>query len=296
VANLVVIVGATATGKTDLALDVAERLEGVIVNADALQLYKGMDIGTAKVPVDQRRGIEHHMIDLLEVTEESSVAGYQAKAREVIDKFLAEDRSVVVVGGSGLYITALLDSLEFPDTNPEVRERLIRESEEVGGAVLYARLKELDPLAAVAIPAANTRRVIRALEVIEITGKPFTATLPRAGDSYYPQAKQFGIVRSTVELEKRIALRTRTMWDNGLIEEVKRLDAAGLRHGKTARAALGYAQALAQLDGIFDEELAIEATTFATKKYAKRQRTWFKRDQRITWMSEPDANAVLASL
>jgi tRNA dimethylallyltransferase len=293
--HVVVIVGATATGKSDLALDVAERLDAVIVNADAMQLYRGMDIGTAKLPESERRGIPHLMIDMLAVTEEASVAVYQEQARAFIDQHLAEDRSVVVVGGSGLYITALLDSLEFPGTDPAVRERLTREAEELGGAAMYERLKQLDPLAAAAILPGNTRRVVRALEVIEITGQPFTATLPKAGESYYPQARQFGIARSTGDLEKRIAQRTKLMWEQGLIDEVKRLDAQGLREGRTARAALGYAQALAQIDGMLTESQAIEATTVATRKFAKRQRTWFKRDQRITWLDAPDAAAVVAA-
>lgn len=294
--HLVVIVGATATGKSDLALDVAERLDAVVVNADAMQLYRGMDIGTAKVPESERRGIPHLMIDLLDVTEEASVAVYQQQARAVIDGHLGEGKSVVVVGGSGLYITALLDSLEFPGTDPEVRERLTREAEEFGAAAMHQRLQQQDPLAAAAILPGNTRRVIRALEVIEITGQPFTATLPKAGDSYYPQARQFGIARATHDLEKRIAQRTSAMWATGLIDEVTRLDVAGLRQGKTARAALGYAQALAQVDGLLSQEQAIEATTAATRKFAKRQRTWFKRDARITWLDQPDAQALLSAL
>ena len=294
--HLIFIVGPTASGKSQLAIDVAQKLDAVIINADASQLYRGMDIGTAKVPVDERGGIPHLLIDVLDVTEEASVAQYQEQARALIDEHLGKDQSVVVVGGSGLYIKAVIDPLEFPGTDTAIRDRLIAEANEFGAEAMYARLQEKDPVAAVAILPGNTRRVIRALEVIEMTGQPFTATLPRDGQAHYPQAKQYGIAVPTGELEKRITQRTEKMWADGLIDEVRHLETLGLRQGRTASTALGYAQALAQLDGLLSEEGAIAATTGATKKFAKRQRTWFKRDERIKWLELPTPEVILADL
>jgi tRNA dimethylallyltransferase len=290
--TLTVVVGPTASGKSDLALDLAQKQNAIIVNADALQLYRGMDIGTAKLSVKERRGIPHEMIDLLDVTEEAAVAAYQTQAREVIDSSLERGQSVVIVGGSGLYIKAILDPLVFPDTDPVVRDRLNAEAEEVGAAVMHQRLATLDPAAAAAIIPANVRRVVRALEVIEITGQPFTATLPREDQTHYPQARQIGIQLPAEELEARIAQRTISMWERGLIDEVRALDQRGLREGKTASRALGYAQALAEIDGRMSHAEAIVSTSLATRQYAKRQWTWFKRDQRIEWITRADAALI----
>ena len=292
--TLYVIVGATATGKTNLALDLAERIGGEIINADSMQLYRGMDIGTAKLPPGHRRGIPHHLLDLLEVTEDSSVASYQALARTTIDSLLAKDTPVVVVGGTGLYVKAILDELEFPATDPDVRAKIAAEADRLGGEIMHERLAKLDPAAAAAIPRENIRRVVRALEVIELTGKPFTANLPKSGETRYPHAMQFGLVMDRENLRERIDHRVEMMWSEGFVDEVRSLTAKGLKEGKTARAALGYAQILAFLEGKMTEEEAKEETKRATRQYARRQETWFSRDERITWL-KPEPNSNLAA-
>lgn len=282
--TLIIIGGATASGKSALALDVAEQIGAEIVNADSMQLYKGMDIGTAKIPVSDRRGIVHHMLDTLEITQENSVADYQIQARTIVDQLLVRGIPVVVVGGTGLYIKALVDELNFPDRDPAVRERLFAEAEASGAAAMHQRLKTFDPEAAALIPEQNVRRVIRALEVIEITGEPYAASLPRDEESYYPKAIQFAISVDRELLNKRIEQRVLHMWDSGFVAEVERLAERGLREGRTARAAIGYAQVLAALDGHISMESALEETIISTRQYARRQRTWFGRDPRITWL------------
>ena len=282
--TLIFIVGATATGKSDLAIRVAQKLQGEVVNADSMQLYKGMDIGTAKLSKNERQGIEHHLIDILEVTEDSSAAQYQALARAKIDELLLKRIPTIVVGGTGLYVKSILDDLNFPDTNEEVRARLQRECESIGALALHAKLAKLDPAAAAAIPAQNSRRVIRALEVIELTGRPFTANLPRQGSSRYPDAKQFGLVMDREKLSDVISNRVERMWEKGFVAEVRELLAKGLREGKTARAALGYSQIIRFLDGELSEIEAQEDTKRATRQYSRRQETWFSRDNRITWL------------
>lgn len=282
--TLIFIVGATATGKSDLAIKVAQKLQGEVVNADSMQLYKGMDIGTAKLSKNERQGIEHHLIDILEVTEDSSAAQYQALARAKIDELLLKRIPTIVVGGTGLYVKSILDDLNFPDTNEEVRARLQRECESIGALALHAKLAKLDPAAAAAIPAQNSRRVIRALEVIELTGRPFTANLPRQGSSRYPDAKQFGLVMDREKLSDLISNRVERMWEKGFVAEVRELLAKGLREGKTARAALGYSQIIRFLDGELSEIEAQEDTKRATRQYSRRQETWFSRDNRITWL------------
>jgi len=282
--TLIFIVGATATGKSDLAIKVAQKLQGEVVNADSMQLYKGMDIGTAKLSKNERQGIEHYLIDILEVTEDSSAAQYQALARAKIDELLLKRIPTIVVGGTGLYVKSILDDLNFPDTNEEVRARLQRECESIGALALHAKLAKLDPAAAAAIPAQNSRRVIRALEVIELTGRPFTANLPRQGSSRYPDAKQFGLVMDREKLSDVISNRVERMWEKGFVAEVRELLAKGLREGKTARAALGYSQIIRFLDGELSEIEAQEDTKRATRQYSRRQETWFSRDNRITWL------------
>ena len=282
--TLIFIVGATATGKSDLAIKVAQKLQGEVVNADSMQLYKGMDIGTAKLSKNERQGIEHHLIDILEVTEDSSAAQYQALARAKIDELLLKGIPTIVVGGTGLYVKSILDDLNFPDTNEKVRARLQRECESIGALALHAKLAKLDPAAAAAIPAQNSRRVIRALEVIELTGRPFTANLPRQGSSRYPDAKQFGLVMDREKLSDVISNRVERMWEKGFVAEVRELLAKGLREGKTARAALGYSQIIRFLDGELSEIEAQEDTKRATRQYSRRQETWFSRDNRITWL------------
>ncbi|MGA1158280.1 MAG: tRNA (adenosine(37)-N6)-dimethylallyltransferase MiaA [Candidatus Nanopelagicaceae bacterium] len=282
--TLIFVVGATATGKSDLAIELAERLHGEIINADSMQLYKGMNIGTAKLSIEERRRITHHLIDILDVTEESSVAQYQALARAKIDELQAKGIPTIVVGGTGLYVKAILDELNFPEKNEEVRARLQRETEIIGAQAMHAKLAKLDPAAAAAIPAQNSRRVIRALEVIELTGKPFTANLPREGSSRYPNAKQFGLVMDREKLTEKISNRVEMMWERGFVAEVKELLSRGLREGKTARAGLGYSQIIRFLDGEISEAEAKEDTKRATRQYARRQETWFSRDLRITWL------------
>ena len=294
--TLIFIVGATATGKSELSLQVAEELSAEIVNADSMQLYRGMDIGTAKLPISERHGIPHHLIDVLDVTQDASVAQYQSWARTLIDQLLAENKSVVVVGGTGLYVKGILDELNFPDTDPEVRGRLTEEAEIIGYEVMHQRLAKLDPAAAAAIPKENLRRVIRALEVIEITGKPFTANLPKAGATYYPQALQFGLVMDRDSLKERIDARVEAMWEKGFVAEVTHLLEAGIREGKTAKAALGYSQIIAFLEGRTGELEAKEETKRATRAYARRQETWFSRDERIKWLKGPDQlNSIIST-
>jgi tRNA dimethylallyltransferase len=284
--TLIVICGATATGKSDLAVALAEELRGHVINADSMQLYKGMDIGTAKLSMQERRGIPHHLIDVLPVNQEASVAQYQIDARSIIDQLLEENIPAIVVGGTGLYIKAILDDLNFPDTDPEVREKIARQAEELGVDVMHERLAKLDPAAAAAIPKENVRRVVRALEVIELTGRPYTANLPRVGSTKYPQAQQFGLVMERETLHERIDLRVERMWERGLVREVRDLMGDGLLEARTAQAALGYAQIIKFAQGELTEDEAKEETKRATRQYARRQETWFSRDERITWVKK----------
>ena len=283
--KVIVICGATATGKSDIALDIAEQIGAEIINADSMQLYTGMDIGTAKLSVGQRRGIPHHLLDVLSVKQDSTVAWYQQLAREQISEIHSRNQHVVLVGGTGLYIKAVLDDLNFPDTNPEVRTRLESEAEEYGADSLFTRLQELDPAAALAIDRANTRRIIRALEVIEITGKPFTANLPREDSSRFPDALQFGLAMEREHLRERIDLRVEKMWEQGFVAEVDALIADGILEGSTAQRALGYSALIAMRAGEMTEEDAKEETKRSTRQYARRQETWFSRDARIQWIA-----------
>lgn len=283
--TLVVIGGATATGKSDLGIALAQRIGGEIINADSMQLYRGMDIGTAKVPLDERQGVAHHMLDLVDVSTDVNVAWYQGHARAKIDELLARLIPVIVVGGTGFYIKAILDDLNFPDTDPVVREEITQLAERIGNDAIHQRLAVLDPAAAVAIPKENVRRVIRALEVIEITGKPFTANLPRADSTRYPAALQFGLTVERDLLDLRVDHRVDLMFKRGLVEEVDTLITQGLLEGRTARAALGYAQIVAMRSGEISLDEANSQTKLATRQYIRRQETWFRRDQRINWLS-----------
>ncbi len=284
--KLVVVCGATATGKSDLAIALAQQINAEIVNADSMQIYKGMDIGTAKLSIEQRAGITHHMLDVLDVTQDSTVAWYQELARAAISDIHARGKNAIVVGGTGLYIKAILDDLNFPDTDPVVRASLELELATVGIDALFKRLEKLDPAAAIAIDRANSRRVIRALEVIAITGKPFTANLPREASSRYPDAIQLGLVMNREDLSERIALRVDHMWEIGFVEEVDALIAAGITNGRTAQLALGYSQLIAAKNGVLSQDEAKEDTKRATRQYARRQETWFSRDERIQWISQ----------
>ena len=284
--KVIVICGATATGKSDIAIEVAQELGAEIINADSMQLYRGMDIGTAKLTVEERKGIPHHLLDVLDVSEDSTVAWYQEQARAAITEIHGRGKDAVIVGGTGLYIKAILDDLNFPDTDPEVRAKLETELAEFGAAALFTRLEELDPAAALAIDRANSRRVIRALEVIEITGMPFTANLPREDSSRYPDALQFGLVMDREHLRERIDQRVDRMWDAGFVDEVDRLIIQGIGNGSTAQRALGYAQIIAMRSGTMTEEEAKEDTKRASRQYARRQETWFSRDARIQWVAQ----------
>jgi tRNA dimethylallyltransferase len=290
----VAVVGPTATGKSDLGVWLARELGGEVVNADAMQLYRGMDVGTAKLTVAERRGVPHHLLDVLDVTETASVAAYQRAAREVVERLVAAGRVPVVVGGSGLYVSALLDDLEFPGTDPAVRARLEAELAELGAQALHDRLAGLDPAAAVAILPGNGRRVVRALEVIELTGRPFSATLPKPGPARYGTVL-VGLDRAVAELDERIATRVAVMFEHGLVDEVRRLVPLGLREGRTASRALGYQQVLATPD---DPDTARVETVRATRRFVRRQRSWFRRDRRITWLdaARPDLRAAVAEL
>ncbi|GAA0924164.1 MULTISPECIES: tRNA (adenosine(37)-N6)-dimethylallyltransferase MiaA [Streptomyces violaceusniger group] len=281
--RVIAVVGPTAAGKSDLGVALARHLDGEVVNADSMQLYRGMDIGTAKLTEDERQGVPHRLLDIWDVTQTASVAEYQRLARAEMDRLLAEGRTPVLVGGSGLYIRGAIDALEFPGTDPAVRARLEAELEERGSGVLHARLADADPEAARAILPSNGRRVVRALEVIEITGRPFTANLP--GHEAVYDTLQIGVDVERPELDERIALRVDRMWDAGLVEEVRRLEDAGLRSGRTASRALGYQQVLAALAGECGEEEARAETVRATKRFARRQDSWFRRDPRVHWLS-----------
>lgn len=283
--KLIIITGATATGKSDLAVAVASELKAEIISADSMQLYKGMDIGTAKLTMEERNGIVHHMLDVVDVKEDVSVSWYQEFARAKIDELRNQGKNVVVVGGTGLYIKAILDDLNFPETDPEVRAKLNLEAEKIGGDAMHERLSKLDPAAGLAIPKENVRRVVRALEVIEITGKPFTAVLPRIDSSKYPDAMQFGLAMNRETLDARIDSRVAKMWNLGFVDEVEGLINEGLLEGRTAQAAIGYAQIVRMKHGEYGEEFAREETARATRQYARRQETWFSKDLRITWLS-----------
>ena len=294
----IVICGATATGKSDLAVSLAQEIGAEIINADSMQIYKGMDIGTAKLPPAERGGIEHHMLDILAVTQDSTVAWYQELARKSVTAIHGRGKHAIIVGGTGLYIKSILDDLNFPDTDADVRQKLTEEAKEFGIVQLFQRLEQLDPAAAAAIDRQNERRVIRALEVIEITGKPFTANLPREDSSLYPDALQFGLVMDRAELGERVEARVDRMWEAGFVAEVDRLIDAGITQATTARRALGYAQIIAMRSGDISEDLAIEETKRATRQYVRRQETWFSRDARINWISptQPRLETVLEKI
>ena len=279
---VIAVVGPTASGKSELAIRLAQETGGEIVNADSMQLYRGMDIGTAKLPPDQRGGIPHHLLDIWDTRHTANVAEYQRLARAAVEEIRGRGRVPVLTGGSGLYVRAVLDPLEFPGTDPELRERLEAELAEAGPAALHARLAGADPAAAAAILPSNGRRIIRALEVMELSGHPFTATLPEH-ESLYP-ATQIGLRMERAELDQRITSRAASMFADGLVDEVAALERAGLREGRTASRALGYAQVLRHLAGEWTAEDARADTAQATRRFARRQESWFRRDPRITWL------------
>ncbi len=288
---MVAVVGATASGKSDLALALAGRVHGEIVNTDAMAVYRGMDIGTAKTPVGERAGIPHHLLDLLDVTEPLTVAEFQGWARTTIAEVRARSRVPVLVGGSALYTRAVLDRFEFPGTDETVRRRLEAELDEVGPAALHARLAEVDPEAAARILVDNGRRIVRALEVVEITGRPFTASLPRL-EYADPHSIQIGVSIDRATLDERIAKRVDAMFEAGFVVEVERLLAAGLREGRTAGQAIGYREVAAYLDGELTLDEARERTATATRRFARKQDSWFHKDPRIVWVAYDDPDRV----
>jgi len=288
---VVAVVGATAAGKSELALELAIRLGGEIVNTDAMQLYRGMDIGTAKLPPGDRRGIVHHLLDVLDVGEPATVAEFQSWAREVIDDCLRRGVTPVLVGGSALYVRAVLDEFSFPGTDPDVRARWERALAAVGAGALHAELASRDPAAAERILPSNGRRIVRAMEVIEITGQPFAASLP-SPRYHYPGACQVGVDIDRPTLDARIAARVDAMWQAGLVDEVRELVVQGLREGRTANRALGYQQVLAFLAGSITEDEAREQTVTGTRRFARRQDSWFRKDPRITWVRWDDPARV----
>lgn len=285
--RVVAIVGPTAAGKSDLGVALARRLGGEIVNADSMQLYRGMDVGTAKLAPDERGGVPHHLLDVWDVTADANVAEYQRLARAAVDDVLARGGTALLVGGSGLYIRAVLDRLEFPGTDPELRASLEAELAVSGAPALHARLADLDPLAAAEILPSNGRRVVRALEVVLLTGQPFAARLPEPG-SVYPGSVQLGVDVPRPVLDARIERRAEVMWRRGLVDEVARLERVGLREGRTASRALGYAQVLRQLAGELTEQQARDETIRATRRFARRQDSWFRRDERVVWLPGED--------
>jgi tRNA dimethylallyltransferase len=294
----IVICGATATGKSDLAVELAKEIGAEIINADSMQIYRGMDIGTAKLSLDERNGIPHHLLDVLDVNQDATVAWYQELARKAVTEIHGAGKHAIIVGGTGLYIKSILDELNFPDTDAQVRQRLTEEAKLFGIVNLFERLAQLDPAAAAAIDVKNERRVIRALEVIEITGKPFTANLPREDSSIYPDAMQFGLVMDRAELGARVEARIDRMWERGFVSEVDSLISQGINQATTARRALGYAQIIAMRAGEISETAAIEDTKRATRQYVRRQETWFSRDARINWISpsQPRLETVMMKI
>jgi tRNA dimethylallyltransferase len=280
--RVIAVLGPTAAGKSELALRLAGDVGGEIINADSMQLYAGMDIGTAKLTVAERRGVPHHLLDVWDVRYPANVAEYQRLARAAIAAVTGRGRVPILAGGSGLYLRAALDELDFPGTDPAVRDRLEQELDRDGPGPLHARLAALDPAAARGILPSNGRRIVRALEVIEVSGRPFTATLPQY-ESVYP-AVHLGLRVPRAELDERIAVRVDRMWQAGFVAEVLRLDQAGLRAGRTASRALGYAQVLRFLAGEWTERQAREETIKATRRFARRQEAWFRRDPRVTWL------------
>ncbi|MFN8076934.1 MAG: tRNA (adenosine(37)-N6)-dimethylallyltransferase MiaA [Kineosporiaceae bacterium] len=279
---VVAVVGPTASGKSDLAVSLALELSGEAVNADAMQLYRGMDIGTAKVPVSQRRGVVHHLLDVLDVVEEASVAAYQRDATAVIDALRARGATPVLVGGSGLYVRAALDLMEIPPTDAGVRRRWEQRLAEVGAPALHAELARRDPAAAAAILPGNGRRIVRALEVGELTGAGFPATLPEP--VHRVPTVVLGLSVDRERLDERIAARVDAMWEAGLVAEVQRLLEEGLAEGRTASRALGYQQVVDALAGRIDMAQARELTVSGTRRYARRQLSWLRRDSRVTWL------------
>lgn len=290
--KLIAVVGPTGAGKSDLGLAVADQIisaggRAEIVNCDSMQFYRGMDIGTAKLALDERRGIKHHLLDWLEIKDESTAADYQAVARPLIQNLQAEGVVPILVGGSMLYIAAVLNNFEFPARDAELRLQLEQDLEELGPHEMHRRLRELDPIAASRIVPENGRRSVRAIEIITLTGEPFAAALPEEPEDWQP-VLEIGVNGPREDLVQRLERRVHKMWQLGLVEEARELIPMGVREGKTSSRAIGYTQALAQIDGNMSEAEAIADTVRLTQKYARRQMSWFRRDVRINWLDYQD--------
>ncbi|MGA1099480.1 MAG: tRNA (adenosine(37)-N6)-dimethylallyltransferase MiaA [Candidatus Nanopelagicales bacterium] len=283
--KVITLVGPTAVGKSDLAIELALKIDGEVINADAMQLYQDLDIATAKVPLSDRKGVVHHLLDIYPVSKEASVAEFQSLAREKIKEVLAKDKYPILVGGSGLYVTAVLDDLTFQITDKAIRDKYQTRADK--GEDLYAELKNKDPMAAENILPGNVRRIVRALEVIELTGKPFSATLPKAKNVF--EDVRIGLEMDREILDKRIELRVEKMFEMGIVEEVKAL---GSQLGVTASKALGVSQVLDFLAGRIDLATAKEETVTATRKFSRRQMSWFRRDSKITWLNAQDEDLL----
>ncbi|WP_296632898.1 tRNA (adenosine(37)-N6)-dimethylallyltransferase MiaA [Rhodoluna sp.] len=290
--KLIAVVGPTGAGKSDLGLDIANQIisaggKAEILNSDSMQFYRGMNIGTAKLPLAERRGIEHHLLDWLEITDESTAAEYQQVARPKIEELQAKGVTPILVGGSMLYVAAVLNLFEFPERDADLRQELETQLEELGPHEMHRKLKELDPIAASRIIPENGRRTVRAIEIITLTGEPFAAALPEVPEDWQP-VFEIGINGPREDLVARLEQRVHKMWRQGLLDEVRELEPLGIRSGKTSSRAIGYAQALAQLDGEITQDEAIADTVRLTQKYARRQMSWFRRDQRISWLDYQD--------
>lgn len=290
--KLIAVVGPTGAGKSDLGLRLAQQIiaaggKAEIVNSDSMQFYRGMDIGTAKLSLPERLGINHHLIDWLDITDESTAAEYQAVARPLIENLQAQGIVPILVGGSMLYVAAVLNNFEFPARDAQLREQLEQQLDELGPHEMHRRLKEIDPVAASRIIPENGRRSVRAIEIITLTGQPFAAALPDQPEDWQP-VLEIGVNGPREDLVLRLEKRVHKMWNLGLVEEVRSLIPLGVRSGKTSSRAIGYSQALAQIDGVMSDAEAIADTVRLTQKYARRQMSWFRRDNRINWLDYQD--------
>ena len=298
--KLIAVVGPTGAGKSALAITIAKHViasggRAEIINADSMQFYKGMDVGTAKLSLEERQGVTHHLFDFLDITDESTAAEFQQLARALISDLQNSGVTPILVGGSMLYVAAVLNRFEFPARDEELRAKLEQDLIELGPHEMHRRLKALDPVAASRIIAENGRRSVRAIEIVTLTGEPFAAALPEVPEDWQP-VLEIGINGDRDDLRSRLEARVHKMWQSGLVDEVRALESKGIREGKTSSVAIGYAQALKQIDGEFTEAEAIADTVRLTQKYARRQMSWFKRDQRIHWLDYQDSTAIAKAL
>lgn len=298
--QIIAIVGPTGTGKSELGINIVESLArrgqtAEIVNTDSMQFYRGMNIGTAKLTLEERRGVPHHLLDWLDIREESTAAEFQASARPVIEEIQSRGATPVLVGGSMLYIAAVLNNFEFPARDEALRAELEEELIELGSREMHNRLAALDPIAASRIDSANGRRIVRAIEIVTLTGEPFAAALPEVPEEWQSSV-QIGLLAERSVLVPRLHKRAERMWQQGLLAEVEALIPMGVRDGKTSSRAIGYAQALAQIDGELSQAEAIEQTALLTSRYARRQMSWFRRDSRVNWLDFDREDLVDAAI